>query len=294
MTLKNIILASRLQTLTAILGPVLVGAFMAMKVSPAELNMIYIIPILLAGFCIQIATNFFNDYLDSERGGDKEDRLGPSRITALNLAESLEVKKWAYRFCVFALIIGIPVVYRAGWPFLVLGLTSLFLSYLYTGTRFSLAYNGIADAFVILFFGGIAVSGTFYILTLTFSWSVFLIGLQLGCLCDILLVVNNLRDQHQDIINHKKTLIVRFGRKFGLIKYLLLILLGFLPTLFWPSEFFNFKLLLMALPWLLFSLYFWRWVSQNSPSTYYNKILKMSSLTYLGFCLSICISLKLF
>lgn len=289
MTIKSLILASRPQTLTAILGPILVSYFLAMKISSDSLDSIYLIPILISGLSIQIATNLFNDYLDFLKGGDKDDRLGPLRITSANLMSSQQVKKWALGFCAIAIIGGIPIVLKTGWLFIVLGLFCVFLSYLYTGTKFSLAYTGTADFFVIVFFGGFAVWGSFYTLTLKPLLFPFLLGLQLGALCDILLVVNNLRDEVQDIQNNKKTIVVRYGRSFGILFYLVLIITGFLGSLFWPNDFYNIKYFLIGLPWLGFSFYFWNWVRIHKPSLTYNKILKFSSLTYFGFCLSLCI-----
>ncbi len=289
MTFRNLILASRPQTLTAILGPILVSYFLALNISIDTLQAIYILPILISGLSIQIATNLFNDYLDHLKGGDKADRLGPVRITSANLMSANNVKKWALFFCGLAILSGIPIVMKTGWVFVALGLFCVFLSYLYTGTRFSLAYTGTADFFVIVFFGGFAVWGSFYTLTLKPDLFPFLLGLQLGALCDILLVVNNLRDQYQDHQNNKKTIVVRFGRTFGLLFYLGLILTGFFGTLFWPEGLKDFRLFLVGVPWLCFSLYFWNWVRTHKPSQTYNKILKFSSLTYFGFCLSLSI-----
>lgn len=284
---KYLIMACRIPTLTAILGPILVGYFLASKLSPVTFEPIYIIPILIAGLSIQIATNMFNDYLDALKDGDKEDRLGPTRITASKLVAPETVKKWGLMFCGIAFLAGIPIVLKTGWLFIVIGLFCIILSYVYTGTRFSLAYTGTADFFVIVFFGGFAVWGTFYTLTLNPLVFPFLLGLQLGCLCDIILLVNNLRDHKQDIQNSKKTLVVRFGRKFGLLNYLLFILIGFGGLFFWPQEFYDFRLFYFGLPWLCFSLYLWYWIYSHEPSAQYNKVLKLSGLIYFGYCVSL-------
>lgn len=289
MTFKNFVTASRPQTLTAILGPILVGYFLASKLSPDTLETIYLLPILISGLCIQIATNLFNDYLDALKGGDKEDRLGPLRITSAKLVDPKSVRNWALGLCGVAILSGIPIVMKTGWLFVVLGLFCVLLSYVYTGSKLSLAYTGTADLFVIIFFGGFAVWGTVYTLTLNPDVFSFLLGLQLGCLCDVILVVNNLRDQNQDVKNNKNTMVVRFGRAFGVMYYLGLILVGFGATLFWPEAYFEYKFLLLSLPWLGFSFYFWNWIRKNKPSVHYNKVLKFSSLTYFGFCLSLCI-----
>ncbi len=289
MAFKNFILAARPQTLTAILGPILVGYFFALKYSVESIETWYIFPILISGLSIQIATNLFNDYLDTFKGGDKADRLGPLRVTSAQLVKPEIVRNWAIVLCGIALIAGIPIVLKTGWLFVILGVLSLLLSYLYTGTKMSLAYSGTADFFVIVFFGGFAVWGTVYTLSLNGNLFAFLLGLQLGCLCTVLLVVNNLRDQLQDIQNNKKTLIVRLGRRFGIVYYLALILIGFGGTFFWPTEFFKIEFIWLSVPWFGFSLYFWNWVRNHTPSFAYNKILKFSSLTYFGYCLSLCI-----
>ncbi len=293
MNLKTLVLASRPQTLTAILGPILVANFLALKLSPETYEFIYLFPILIAGLAIQIATNLFNDYIDASRDGDKQDRLGPIRVTSSAMVDAATVRRWAICFCALALLAGLPIVLKTGWLFVMLGLTSILLSYLYTATRFSLAYTGIADFFVIFFFGGFAVWGSYYTLTLRFDIFPFLLGLQLGCLCDILLMVNNLRDEKQDILNHKKTIIVRFGRAVGIASYFILIFAGFLGTFFWPAKIYDLGFLIIAAPWFLINIYLWNWVRRHDPSQDYNKILKYASLTYFGFCLSICAGLLL-
>lgn len=291
--LKNLILAFRPQTLTASVGPILVGFFLALKYVPGKIEIIYLIPIFISALSIQIATNLFNDYIDFKRGSDLEDRLGPDRVTAKKLIHPETVKKWALGFCILALIAGVPIVLKTGWIFVLLGLVSLALAYLYTGTKFSLAYTGAADIFVILFFGCFAVAGTYYTLTLDFSVLSVQMGLQVGALCNVLLVVNNLRDIQQDQNHSKKTLIVRFGRGFGLMEYLGLILFGFLGFLLWTGHLENpLGYILLQSPWFLMSLYLWDWVRRHPPSKHYNKILKFSGLIHFGFCLSMCLGLR--
>lgn len=292
-TLKAVFISARPATLTASLAPILVAYFMAEKVTPETLVSWYLIPILLSALSIQIATNLFNDYLDFIKGGDKEDRLGPTRVTSAGLLEPHKVKAWALGFCSLAFICGIPLVIRGGELFLVLGLISIAMTYLYTGTRFSLAYTGMADLFVVGFFGCFALSGTYYLLTLQWNPWTLLVGLQLGALCNILLLVNNLRDHDQDAAHDKKTVVVRFGRGFGLFEYLVLILIAFIPILFWPFIDRPLLLFIFQSPYLFCSLYLWNWVRKNKPSAQYNKILKFSSIIYLGFSLMCCAGLRM-
>src|SRR5690606_6686839 len=117
---------------------------------------------------------------------------------------------------VAALLLGIPLVVVGGWPIVVIGLSSLLMGYCYTGGPFPLAYKGLGDLFVILFFGIIAVSGVYYLQTL--SWSIFAVvaGVQIGSLAAVLIAINNLRDLEQDRIANKQTLAVRLGRVFTL------------------------------------------------------------------------------
>ncbi len=293
-TLKALLISSRPATLTASLAPILVAYFMAERIEKDAVVAWYLIPILVAALSIQIATNFFNDYLDFVKGGDKEDRLGPTRVTSAGLLSPQQVKRWALGFCGLAFVAGIPLVLRGGEIFLLLGLISLAMTYLYTGTRFSLAYTGFADLFVVAFFGCFAVAGTYYLLSLSWNPWALLVGLQLGSLCNILLLVNNLRDQKQDAANNKKTVVVRFGRRFGLLEYLVLILIAFFPILSWPFISYPLLLFVFQFPYLFCSLYLWNWVRKNEPSAQYNKILKFSSMIYLGFTLMCCAGLRMF
>lgn len=294
MNLKVLMIALRLNTLPAIIGPILVGYFLAWRLAPASLEHIYVIPILIAGLAIQISTNLFNDYIDGVRGADHKNRLGPDRVTAKELMSANATKNWALFFCFIAFLAGVPIVVKGGLLFIALGILSLVLTYLYTGTRFSLAYTGMADLFVILFFGLFAVWGTFYILTLDTSTTPFILGAQVGMMCTNILVINNLRDIHQDKENHKKTLIVRFGRLFGLLEYLVASVLSYVFILLWPDELPKGGAMVLALPWLLFSLLMWDWVRRNPPSKRYNKILKLTGLCHLGFCVAISLAIYIF
>lgn len=282
---KILFLTARPQTLTAAIAPVLVGFFMALRLNPYQMDWRYIFPITMAALCIQIATNFFNDYLDFFKGNDKEGRLGPTRVTAAGLVPPNVVKYWALFFCLLALVFGVPLVIRGGMPFLILGLVCIAMTYLYTGTKFSLAYTGMADLFVIAFFGCVAVWGTYYLLTLQHNPWTLLVGFQLGALCNVILLVNNLRDHKQDQENNKKTLVVRFGRMFALYELLVLVLIAFAGILFWGFMERPFILFIFTLPILIRYLTLWDYLLKNQPSESYNKKLKVSALLYLGYAM---------
>lgn len=169
---------------------------------------------LFSAFCIQIATNFLNDIIDFKKGADNKSRLGPQRL--VQKAEGYDNQVWfmGFFFLFLACIFGFPLILRGGFPIFILGLISCFLAYGYTGGWLSLAYNGLGDLFVILFFGLFAVVGTGYLHSLVIAPFMIPAGFQVGFLSTILIAINNLRDSQTDKLANKKTLAVRFGDTF--------------------------------------------------------------------------------
>ena len=170
---------------------------------------------LIGAVLIQIATNFVNDAIDFRKGADTAERLGPLRVTQAGLLSASAVMRGAAVCLVGAALCGIPLIYRGGWPMLIVGLISMAMAYAYTGGPYPLAYHGLGELFVILFFGFIAVGGTFYVLTLHLTQSAMLAGFAAGSLATVLIVINNLRDIDGDRRSSKKTLAVRFGERFA-------------------------------------------------------------------------------
>jgi len=209
-----VLLAARPKTLTAALVPVLVGTALARATGgPVRWDLA---ALALAGAgAIQIGTNLYNDLLDHERGADTADRLGPVRVTQAGLLTPAQVRLAAAASFLVASACGVPLVLAGGWPILVLGLFSLLFGYAYTGGPFPLAYHGLGELFVLLFFGFGAVGGTFWLHTGRLVPAVALAALQVGSLSCALLAVNNLRDVEQDARANKHTLAVRLGPRFG-------------------------------------------------------------------------------
>ena len=216
--------ATRPKTLWAAVTPVVVGSACAMSVSGFRLG-----PALAAlgvGVFIQIGTNLSNDVLDFDRGADTERRVGPVRAVQSGLLSRGQV--WAGAWIAFGLCIvcGLYLAAIGGWPVLVLGAVSIASGLLYTAGPWALAYVGLGDLFVFLFFGLAAVVGTVYVQALEVPAVAWWAAIAVGALATAILVVNNLRDRETDAAAGKRTLAVRFGARFTRLEYAALLLAG--------------------------------------------------------------------
>ncbi len=215
-------LAARPKTLPAAAAPVIMGT--AMALADGHFHLPAALMALLGALLIQIGTNFANDYYDFKSGADNEKRLGPTRATQAGWVAPGAMKRAFILVFTLAFISGMYLVWRGGWPVLAIGIFSILCGILYTGGPYPLGYNGWADCFVLIFFGPVAVGGTYYVQALEIPWLVLLAGLAPGLISTALLTVNNLRDVHTDRIAGKRTLVVRFGVGFGRMEYLLCLL----------------------------------------------------------------------
>lgn len=188
------------------------GCVLAWKLT-GDFSLLLALCTLGGSVAIQIATNFFNDAIDASKGADTERRLGPTRVTASGMMQPRTVMGIASVFLGLAVACGVVLLQARGWPIIAIGIPSLFLAYGYTGGPFPLAYRGLGEIFVILFFGLIAVAGTVFVQTGEWLPEAFLLGLQIGLLSAILISINNLRDREEDASTGKRTLAVRFGPK---------------------------------------------------------------------------------
>ncbi|MDQ8203764.1 1,4-dihydroxy-2-naphthoate polyprenyltransferase [Pelagicoccus sp. SDUM812003] len=209
--------AARPKTLPAAVVPVTVGAAEAYRAGAFALWPTAVC--LVFALLVQIATNMANDYYDHIRGADTKDRLGPERLVASGRI-SPRAMLWA-SLGVFALafFIGLNLVAYRDWYLLVVGIVSIVFGYGYTGGPFPLAYRGLGDVFVVLFFGLVATMGTYYVLVGELAISAASLGLAIGLLANNILVVNNYRDRDTDRAARKMTLIARWGLRFGRAQY---------------------------------------------------------------------------
>ncbi len=220
--MKAWFLAIRPQTLAAGICPVLIGTVLTL--ANHQFVFFPVAAALLGAIFIQIGTNLTNDYFDFKKGADTPERVGPTRVTQSELIKPKTVLGGVFIAFGLAVLCGLYLVYKAGFPVVVIGVLSLLSGFFYTAGPRPLAYLGLGDIFAFVFFGPVAVAGTVYVQTLHLSTTAVVAGIAPGLFSVALLTVNNLRDHDQDLKAHKKTLIVRFGQFFGKTEYTLAIL----------------------------------------------------------------------
>ncbi|MBW8015144.1 MAG: 1,4-dihydroxy-2-naphthoate polyprenyltransferase [Planctomycetes bacterium] len=208
----------RPKTLTASVAPVLIGA--AMAFNDGSIDPLVLALTFAAALLIQIGTNLANDYYDFKKGADTETRIGPTRATQAGLVTPSQMKFAFILTFALAAAAGLYLVYKGGIPILTIGLVSIICGVLYTAGPIPLAYYGLGDIFVLVFFGPVAVGGTYYLQTRTINPYVLIAGLAPGLFSVAILTVNNFRDIETDKAANKKTLAVRFGPKFAIAEYI--------------------------------------------------------------------------
>jgi 1,4-dihydroxy-2-naphthoate octaprenyltransferase len=186
----------------------------------------------LCALLIQIGTNLFNDYADFKRGADTAARLGPARATQRGWLTPAQVKGAAIKVFAAAALAGVYLVAVGGWPVLCIGLCSIAMGFAYTGGPYPLAYNGLGEVFVFLFFGLVAVGGTFYVQALQAPPACFVAGAAVGLLAAAILVVNNLRDLNTDALVAKRTLAVRLGPTATRVQYVAMLSVAYLLVIY--------------------------------------------------------------
>ena len=209
--------AARPKTLGAAVAPVVMATAIAWR--DGAFHWPSALCALAGAILIQIGTNFANDYFDFAKGADTDERIGPARATQTGLVAPETMRRAMLLTFAMVALPGAYVVYRGGWPFLAIGVASVACGVLYTAGPLPLGYLGLADLFVLVFFGPVAVCGTYYLQAQTLTAPVAVASLAPGLLSVALLTVNNLRDIEQDRKAGKRTLAVRFGRTFARYEY---------------------------------------------------------------------------
>ena len=233
-TLRLWVVAARPRTLPAAVAPVLVGT--ALAGSEDVFRPLAFVAALIGSVFIQIGTNLSNDYSDARRGADTEDRLGPVRVTAGGLMPPRTVLGGTYVAFGIAVAAGAYLAAVAGWELLVVGAASILAGVLYTGGPRPYGYEGLGELFVFLFFGLVAVAGSYYVQTEDLRWEAVALGVPVGLLAAAILVVNNVRDIDTDRRAGKRSLAVKLGRALARRLYAAMLVLAFVaPAVIWLS-----------------------------------------------------------
>ena len=239
-SLRIWLMAARLRTLPAAVAPVLVGTALAGTRGP--IDWIAVAAAILGALFIQVGTNLSNDYSDARRGADTEDRLGPVRVTAGGLVPPRQVLVATYVSFAMAVLCGVYLIAVAGPVLLLIGAASILAGILYTGGPRPYGYEGLGEVFVFLFFGVVAVTGSYYVQRQDLPWEAFALAVPVGLLASAILVVNNIRDIDTDRRASKRTLAVRLGRERTRRLYAAMVALAYLTA---------------PIPWLLGPLSPW-------------------------------------
>jgi 1,4-dihydroxy-2-naphthoate octaprenyltransferase len=218
-------LAARPATLTAAIVPVVVGSAVAHATGGVRWDTA--LAALLGASAIQIGTNFANDVFDAEKGADTPERLGPVRAVSAGLLSASAMRAGMIAAFALATLFGVYLTWAAGWPIVVIGVLSVASGIAYTGGPYPLGYNGLGDVFVMLFFGFVAVLGTLFVQTGALPWLGWAAAVPVGAIATAILVVNNVRDRTTDVRAGKRTLVVRWGRRFGELEYVGLLLAAY-------------------------------------------------------------------
>jgi 1,4-dihydroxy-2-naphthoate polyprenyltransferase len=285
------LMAARPRTLPAAVAPVLVGTALAMI--DHDLRVGGFVAALLGAIFIQVGTNLSNDYSDARRGADAEDRLGPVRVTAGGLVPPRQVLVATYASFALAVLCGVYLVVLAGPILLAIGAASILAGVLYTGGPRPYGYEGLGEVFVFLFFGIVAVSGSYYVQTEDVEWEAFVLAVPVGLLACAILAVNNIRDLDSDRRAGKRTLAVRLGRPRARTVYGLLVYGAFLivpiPAILGAVS--AWTLLPLALLPLAVALV--RTVRRHTDGATLNGALARTGMAQLGFCVLLSVGLLL-
>ena len=239
MKIKLWICAARPKTLVASIIPVSCAVIILPNYNLFKVHILILT--LITAIIIQIVTNYINDLYDFLNGAD-DNRVGPDRMLQSGLLSQSEMTLAIKVLFILGIMCGLPLVIHGGWPILIIGLSSFIFAYLYTAGPFPLAYHGLGDLFVFIYFGLIAVMGSYYLQTGFIDKNAMWLGISIGAKNVLLLAINNIRDYTGDKKYNKKTLVVMFGEGLGKLQVLSMIILSYL-SLFYLSTELNNKLI---------------------------------------------------
>ncbi|MCE2982076.1 MAG: 1,4-dihydroxy-2-naphthoate octaprenyltransferase [Parachlamydia sp.] len=214
MQIKPWLLAARPKTLPICLAPILLGTMLSLR-EGGSIDWVLSVLAFLSLLFLQSGTNLVNDALDFQKGADTSKRLGPQRMTQAGLLTFEQVLRGGLFCFALAILLGIPLIMAGGWPFSIIIFLAVACGYFYTGGPYPLAYYGLGEPFIFLFYGLIGVPAIFYLQTGTLNPYIFVAAMQMGFLAMVPNAINNLRDIKSDAAANKNTLAVTFGMHFS-------------------------------------------------------------------------------
>ncbi len=284
------LLAARPKTLAAAVVPVLVGCALAYHYD--KFQWLPALACLFFAMLMQVAANLINDLFDYLKGCDGEDRLGPLRATAQGWISGSAMKKGIFLTIALACAAGSTLIYYGGWEMILVGCFCAVFAYFYTSGPYPLAYNGLGDVAVIVFFGLVAVGFTCYVQTLFWTREIVFSGLATGMVVNTLLVLNNYRDRDTDRKAGKRTVVVRFGEPFGRYLYFFSgVLAVLIVCIIFPFEtgfeftYKTFSLPFLTLLYLLPHFFTWRKIGKIRTGKALNALIGETSRNMLFFAL---------
>lgn len=284
------VLAARLPTLTAAIAPVAVGTGVA--VHDEVFSLAPALAALLGALAIQVGANLANDVSDFRRGADTAERIGPPRVTQLGLLSQRQVLTAMWVAFGVATLAGVYLTAVAGWPVVAAGVASILAAIAYTGGPWPFGYRGLGEVFTFVFFGLVAVAGTYYVQAEALSAGAIAAGVPVGLTVSAILIVNNVRDIKTDAAAGKRTLAVMLGRRLSRWQFSLTLALAWLTALaLWPIGFGPQALLaLLALPLAIGPL---RAVVRSEDGPTLNAALRATARLHLAFGLLIAVGAAL-
>lgn len=283
--------ATRPRTLPVGIASVLTGVALAIHLHGFHLPSALLA--VITAVLLQIAANFANDALDFRRGADTAERLGPVRLAASGQATERAVLTATGIVLLLATLCGLYLVIRGGWPILVLGLLSLVCAVAYTGGPFPIAYKGLGEVFVFLFFGPAAVAGTAWVQSREWAWEMLWFSIPVGLIASATLVVNNLRDIETDRRAGKNTVAVRIGAVNTIRQYRLIWAIGLLaPVVFFGLGWLNWSWLIPVIVSAPGVALLWRAIRRRTGRAL-NPVLGATARQQLVYCLGLALALIL-
>lgn len=288
---QGFIIASRPKTLPAGAAPVILAGFLAAKNLDGEVfNYVIFVLTLICTILLQISSNLINDYYDTKTGVDTSERLGPHRVTNTGFIDAETVKKFFIATLSLAFIMGIYLMFQGGTLIVILGLASMAAAYLYTGGPFPLSHYALGEILALLFFGNVAVIGSYYLLTGQITNEAILLSIFPGLISSTIMAINNARDLENDRKADKLTMAIILDNIMGEksrylpMSFVLLANIIIIAHAYLYGHWYN-AISVIVLTTLFFKT--WKYIAKSKPNVEYNqrlaetgKFLFISSLIY--------------